>query len=70
MSPIQKLVWMYGRANLSKKRTFQSLFTDLMPIESFTPAPEGSRQPSHSLVIISISHVTISYFQRVRRQAV
>ena len=47
---------MHGRANLKRKRSFQSLFTDLRPFESFAPAPEGLPQPSHSLVLISISH--------------
>ena len=58
MWSIQKKVQMHGRANLPKKRSFQPLFTDLRPIQSFTPAPEGSRQPSHSLVFISISYLS------------
>ena len=58
MWPIQELIQMRGRANLPKKCSFQPLFTDLRPIQSFTPAPEGSRQPSHSLVFISISHLS------------
>ena len=49
---------MHGRANLKKKRSFQSLFTDLRPFESFAPAPEALPQPSHSLVLISISHLS------------
>ena len=58
MWPIQELIQMRGRANLPKKCSFQPLFTDLRPIQSFTPAPEGLRQPSHSLVFISISHLS------------
>ena len=58
MWPIQELIQMRGRANLPKECSFQPHFTDLRPIQSFTPAPEGLRQPSHSLVFISISHLS------------
>ena len=52
---------MHGRANLKRKRSFQSLFTDLRPFESFAPAPDirsCSRSRPDSLVLTSICHLS------------
>ena len=44
---IQKLVYMCGRANLSRNRLFGYVFIDLRTFENSASLSEGLRQPSH-----------------------
>ena len=45
--PVQKLVYICGRANLSRNGLFGHVFIDFKSVENSAPLSEGSRQPSH-----------------------